>query len=520
MSSSRSLAGSAAASVGSPASRWVIAGIVALGSGSSLLSTTVVSVAVADLQHVFGVSLTVVQWVLTGYLLGLSATIPLSGWAMDRLGSKRTYLLTLLLFTLASAFCGLAWSAGSEIFFRVVQGLAGGMVMPVGMAIMMAMTPAQERGRMMSFLGLPMMLAPALGPTIGGWLIKVGDWRYIFWVNIPLGLLAVWLAWRYMTESRRGDPGRFDLVGWLTCTPGVALAIFGLTQASGHGWLSLPALAPLLGAVLLLVFFTLWELRQQQPLLDIRIFADGGFRAAAVVSIVVAASLFGPTFLVPVFMQQVQGYDTLSAGLLLAAQGLGAAAAMPVSGILTDRFGAKPVVFWGVILLTFATVLMTRVDAATTSAQWLALLAVRGVGMGFTMMPAFASAYVSLSQAAIPRATALSNTLQRMFSSVGIAVLATVIQARIPAHLPAHVRPAPGVLQAAAAAAFDDTMWVAAAMILLALPAALLLRRAVRAGEKPEPTRPTLAGAALVASLVAFVLFIARAFGGRFGQLF
>jgi EmrB/QacA subfamily drug resistance transporter len=246
-----------------PASRWVIAGIVATGSVSSLLSTTVVTVAVSDLQHVFNAPLNDVQWVLTAYLLGLSATIPLSGWATDRFGAKRMYLTTLIAFTLASALCGLAWNIGSEVAFRVIQGLAGGMVMPIGMAILMQMTPANERGRMMSFLGVPMMLAPALGPTIGGLLIKLVDWRLIFWINIPVGVLAVYLAWRRMNESERVYPGRFDLVGFLTCTPGVALVIFGLTQASANGWGSWKTLIPLVAAAALLVFFTLWELRQE-----------------------------------------------------------------------------------------------------------------------------------------------------------------------------------------------------------------------------------------------------------------
>jgi len=393
------------------------------------------------------------------------------------------------------------------------------MVMPIGMAILMQMTPANERGRMMSFLGVPMMLAPALGPTIGGLLIKLVDWRLIFWINIPVGVLAVYLAWRRMNESERVYPGRFDLVGFLTCTPGVALVIFGLTQASANGWGSWKTLIPLVAAAALLVFFTLWELRQERPLLDVRIFADSAFRAASIVGVISAASLFGPGFLAPVFMQQVQGYDTLGAGLLLGVQGLAAAAMMPLAGSLTDRFGAKPVVFFGVLVLVAATILMTGVQQSTSSLHWIVLLGLRGVGMGFAMMPAFAAAYVTLPYNAIARATAMSNTIQRIFSSLGIAVLATVLQGRIPAHLPALVRPTPGLLASAVGAAFDDSMWVAAATVLLALPASLMLKREMQPGGRLAGSQPLVVAGVLVASLAGFVVFVAQAFGHRLSQL-
>jgi EmrB/QacA subfamily drug resistance transporter len=486
-------------------SRWTIAGVVALGSVSSLLSSTVVNVAVADLERVFHASLTDVQWVLTAYLLGLSATIPLSGWATDRFGSKRVYLLTLGTFTVASVLCGLAWSIQSEIAFRVLQGLAGGMIMPVGMAILMRMTPVQERGRMMSLLGVPMMLGPALGPTLGGVVIQLFDWRGIFWINVPVGLLALALAWWKMTESRAAEPGGFDWIGWVTVSPGVALTIYGLTRSVESGWLSPATLLPLGAAAALLTGFAVWELRQERPLLDLRIFGNGPYRAAISVSAVVAASLFGPTFLVPVFMQQVQGYSVLSAGLVVGAQGLGAAIVMPVSGWLTDRYGARPVVTGGVLCLTGATLLLTGVDEHTTALQWALVLAVRGAGIGFTMMPAFSSAYSGLAHHQIGRATAMTNTLQRIFSSLGIALLATVLAAQVAASVPARMAPTPAALSRA----FDATFWVALATLLLALPAALTLRRPVAEGGRPDraprgltPLAAVIAGLGFTASLL------------------
>jgi len=477
---------------------YIAASVVALGSTASILSSTVVNVAVPDLQRVFGASLTDVQWVMSAYLLGLASVIPVSGYVSDRFGTRRVYLLTLLAFTIASGLCGAAWNLPSEIGFRVIQGLAGGMVMPVGMTILMSMAPATERGRMMAVLGVPMMLAPALGPTVGGWLIQAFSWQWVFWVNIPVGILALIVGYRLLRDLPRRPTGPLDRVGLVLAMPGVALIIYGLTQASDHGWGAAEALIPLGLGVALVAAFTGWELRSPHPLLDLAVFRDRGFAGAMVVNVILASALFGAVFLVPVFMQEVQGFDTLRTGLLLAPQGIAAAAAMPISGLLTDRFGAKPVVFFGILVLVAATVMLTGVTPTTTNTEWITILALRGIGMGFAMMPAFAAAYVTLAPPAIARATALSNTVQRVASSLGIAVLATIVQTRVAAHLPgrfAHAQGAGGTLPAnlppqvaqqihtAVAMGFGDTFWVAAVIALCGLPAALLLRRPLPPGE-------------------------------------
>ncbi len=515
---------------------FTAAGVVALGSAASILSSTVVNVAVPDLQATFHAGLTDVQWILTAYLLGLSAVIPISGYVSDRFGTKRVYLVTLVAFTIASGLCGLAWNLQSEIAFRVVQGLAGGMVMPVGMTIIMRMAAPEERGRLMSILGVPLMLAPALGPTVGGWLIQVFDWRWVFWVNLPAGILALVLGFFFLEAGRMPWVGRkVDVVGLFLATPGVALVIYGLTQASVYGWSAWQAVVPLGGGLLLVAGFVSWEMRQEHPLLDMRVFRDAGFAASMVVGVIMASALFGAVFLIPVFMQEVQGKDTLQAGLLLAPQGLAAAAAMTISGTLSDRFGARPVVFTGIVALVAATLLLVRVTPATDNWSWILITSARGIGMGFAMMPNFAAAYVTLAPAAIARATAVSNTLQRVASSFGIAVLATIVEGRIKAHLPAEhvIGGGPHLSQAALAAAasaaaakgFDDTFWLAAGIASLALPASMLLRRPIPVGERlaareagREVRHPALSASVrasflvLLAASLAFLAFtIAKA---------
>jgi predicted MFS family arabinose efflux permease len=251
-----------------------------------------------------------------------------------------------------------------------------------------------------------------------------------------------------------------------------------MTQGPARGWGSPVVVGPTLAGAVLVAAFIAWELRQAEPLVQLRVFKDRGFTAAIITMGSVAMALFGAVFLVPVFMQQVQGYSTVDTGLLLGAQGITAAALMPISGTLTDRIGPRPVVLAGIAMLAGSTAWMTTVSTSTSTVSWIGMLALRGAGMGFAMMPAFAAAYVTIAPQMISRATALANTLQRVFSSFGIAMLATIIAWRVTVHLPA--RPTPLGARAAAAQSFDETLWVAFALVLLSVPAAFFLQRARR----------------------------------------
>ena len=495
--------------------RWVAASIIALGSVASILSSTVVNVAVPTLQRVFHASLTEVQWVATAYLLGLSAVIPISGWVSDRFGTKRTYVTTLGLFILASFLCGFANSTGTEIGFRVVQGVAGGMVMPVGMTMLMRITPPHERGRIMGVIGIPMMVAPALGPLVAGWLLEHFSWPYIFWINIPFCALALVFAAAMLQESKAEKVGRLDVVGLLLCTPGVTVFIYGVTKAADSGWGSAQALLPMAAGIVLTLAFVAWELRQQQPLLELKVFRDAAYSASVSVSILIAVGMFGAMFVVPIFMQQVQGYSTLDTGWVMGAQGIGAVIALPVSGYLTDRYGARPVVLAGTCMVIVVTLWMAQVQPETTKLDWALLLIGRGLAMGFTMMPAFSSAYVTLPPALISRATALSNTLQRMASSLGVAVIATVVADRVNVYLP-HARTSAAVVSHAVAHGFDDALLITAGITMLGLPATMLLRRALPLGVSGHPPIETryrrLAVALAVIAGLTLILMVVVAF--------
>jgi EmrB/QacA subfamily drug resistance transporter len=495
--------------------RWVAASIIVLGSIASILSSTVVNVAVPTLQQAFHASLTDVQWIATAYLLGLSAVIPISGWVSDRFGTKRTYIATLALFVVTSFLCGFATSTGTEIALRVAQGMAGGMVMPVGMTMLMHLTPPRERGRVMGVIGIPMMVAPALGPTVAGWLLEHFSWPSIFWINIPFSVLALAFAALKLRESARVQAGPLDVVGLLLCTPAVTIFIYGVTKAAETGWGSAAALAPMLAGVGLSVVFVFWELRRQHPLLELRVFRDAAYSASISVSILVAAGMFGAMFALPVFMQQVQGYSALDAGWVMAAQGIGSILSLPVSGWLTDRYGARPVVLAGVCGLILVTFTLAHVQPETTKETWALILVGRGLASGFTMMPAFSAAYVTLPAVLISRGTALSNTMQRMASSLGVAVTATVIAERVNFHL-AHAAASASLASHAVAHGFDDALLVTTGITMLGLPVTILLRRALPAGEHAHPKLPRpyrfLAVALSAVAMVGLLLTLVAAF--------
>src|SRR4051812_1293002 len=273
---------------------WVVAGVVIVGVVMSILDTTIVVVALETLSRDLHAPLDTIQWVSTGYLLALATVIPLAGWMSERFGAKNVYMTSVALFGLGSALCGLAWSAESLIFFRVLQGAGGGMIMPVGMSLMAQVAGPHRVGRVMSVVGVPMLLGPIFGPVIGGLLVDTVSWRWIFFVNLPVVVLALVLAQRFLTSGHgRADAGRLDLTGLALLSPGLVGVVFGLSKSESHGGFTAPIVwIPIVGGVLLVTAFVLHALRVDRPLLDMRLFRNPVFSAAAATTFLVGAALF------------------------------------------------------------------------------------------------------------------------------------------------------------------------------------------------------------------------------------
>lgn len=449
----------------------VLGGTVVLGMILAVLDATIVNVAIPTLGRDLNTSISTIQWVMTGYLLAFASVIPLAGWAAGRFGAKRVWITALVVFMTGSVLAGLSWSIGALIAFRVVQGIGAGLLMPVGQTILAQAAGPKRMGRVMSVVGVPILLAPVLGPVIGGALIDGASWRWIFFVNLPIGLLAVALAQRLLPASTGGRGGRLDVAGFALLSPGLALFLYGMSEAGANGGFgsarTMVGIAA--GSVLVALFVRHALPRGREALIDLSLFSNRGFAAAAGTNLLVGIALFGALILLPLYFQTVRGQSALATGLLLMPQGLGAALAMPVAGRLTDAVGARAVIPVGILLALAGMGAYTQVGADTPYVALGAALFLVGMGLGATIVPSMAVAYQSVSHDAIAQATVAISVVQRVAGSVGTALLAVVLQRTITAN---------GADSAAAVAeAFGTTFWVAFALTGAALVPALLLPR-------------------------------------------
>ena len=360
----------------------IVAGVVLLGAVMSILDITVVNVAINRLAIDFNASLTTIQWVVTGYTLAIAAVIPLTGWAADRFGTKRLYLTSLVLFVGGSILCGAAWSAGSLIGFRVLQGLGGGMIMPAVMTIMTKKAGPSRMGRVMGVLGVPMLIAPIAGPILGGWLVDDVSWRWIFFINVPIGIVAFIAAFLKLDRDEAQPTHRLDWLGMALLSPGLTLLIFGLAETSSHGAGAPRAWVPIAAGALLIIAFLRHSWTAEAPLIDIRTFTHTRAGAAAGVFLLFAIAMFGSLLLLPLYFQNVRGQSALEAGLLMAPQGFGAMITMPIAGRLTDRYGPTRLPAAGLPLAALGMLPFAFVTSTTSFVLLCGSSFVLGLGMG------------------------------------------------------------------------------------------------------------------------------------------
>lgn len=410
---------------------WIVAGVVMLGAIMSILDTTVINVAIDRLATDFKSSLTTIQWVVTGYTLALAAVIPVTGWASDRFGTKRIYLWSLALFVIGSVLSGLAWSAGSLIFFRVLQGVGGGMIMPAVMTIMTKKAGPHRMGRVMGALGVPMLIAPIVGPVLGGWLVDDVSWRWIFFINLPIGIVAFLLAQRVLDRDEPQPGHKLDWLGMLLLSPGLTLLIFGLAESSSDGFGAALLWAPIAVGAVLIVSFLRHSWTTDNPLIDIRTFTHTRAGAAAGTFMLFSIAFFGSLLLVPLYYQSVRGEGALQAGLLLVPQGLGAMITMPIAGKLTDRFGPNKLAAAGIPLVVIGISPFAFVTADTSYALLTSFGFVLGLGMGLSMMPTMTAAMQAVPPAAIARTSTAMNIIRQSGASIGTAILSVILATNI-----------------------------------------------------------------------------------------
>lgn len=474
---------------------WRVAIAIVLGAFMSILDMTIVNVGLEQIGQDLGATgFDQIQWIMSGYMLAVAAVIPITGWASDRFGGKRLFMGSLVLFTVSSVLCALAWDLNSLIVFRVLQGAAGGALMPAGQILLVRAAGPHRMGRVMSVIGVPILLAPVLGPVLGGLILKYLAWEWIFLVNVPVGIIGFIVALRLLPadDGYAATGRRLDWGGLALMSTSMPLIVYGLANAAGSGFTATRTWLPVAIGIILASWFVVHALhRKAEPLLDVRLFAKPAYAYAVLTSFSLGAFLFGSIILLPLYFQVVRLDDVLTTGLLLAPQGLGAGLGMAISGRAADRYGGGIVTMIGLTILAIGTWPFTQLDGS--SSYWFVETAmfVRGIGFGATMMPSMAAAYATLAPRDIAHATPQLNVMQRLGGAVGAAILATVLQANLNDATNGHAGSVgaegstastgatsiPPQLADALGHAFGDTFWwVLGGTVLVLIPAALLAR--------------------------------------------
>jgi EmrB/QacA subfamily drug resistance transporter len=463
-------------------------GVFVLGAFMSVLDTTIVNVALRSIGSGLHASLASIQWISTGYLLALGATIPIAGWTTKRYGARPVYIISLVMFTLGSALCGLSTSLGELIGFRVLQGIGGALILPVGQAALTKAAGPRNMPRIMGAVGIPIILAPVIGPTIGGAIVDGLSWRWIFYVNLPIGILAVVASLRYFVRDDdvgRETAGRLDLLGLALLSAGLVGIIYGVSEVGILNQIGTArVLVPFAAGVVLCIAFIVHARRASRPLLDVSLYGDRGYALASIVMTATGAALFGALIILPLYFQEIRGQSAFHTGLLLIPQGLGSLVAMALSGRITTRLGGGIATIAGGVLAILGT--LPFIFAGAHTSYWLIepVLIVRGLGLSLSIVPAMTAAIIGLRRDQVDDATPQLNVLQRVGGSIGGVMLTVVLSRHIAALHPETLD--------GAASAFNTTWIWAVGITLLSLGPALALAR-VEHGARQRGAAPEVA---------------------------
>ena len=415
--------------------RWWALGVTVIGSFMSILDTSIVNIALPKMMAVFAVDTDDAQWILTAYMLTMGVIQPATGYLCEAFGTRRMYLLSMTVFTAGSFLCGIAWSNDSMIVFRIIQAIGGGLIIPVTMTIVYKIFPVEERNMAMGIWGISAMVAPAVGPTLSGYLVEYWDWRLIFTINIPIGVIGYGAAALVLREMPFSRHEKFAGAGLVTSALGLFCLLLALSKGTEEGWTSAYIIALFYTSIASLTLFVLIELQHENPILDLRIFRDWNFTFSMLTTFIGTMGLYGAIFMVPLFMENLRGYTAMQTGVLLFPSAATAGLFMPIAAKLADRFGAKPIVVLGIFLLGASTMPLMYMDMDTSYQYVMAVMVARGIGLGLFMMPVTVMGMANIPLDKVSRASSINNALRQVSGSMGIAILTTVLQNRQIFHL-------------------------------------------------------------------------------------
>lgn len=419
--------------------KWIVVLVVIFGSFMSILDQTVINNALPRLQHVFGVDLGSLQWIITAYTLTQGVVTPTTAFFANRLGTKRFYVIALIFFTLGSALCGLAWNLPALIAFRIIQAIGGATLFPLAISLLFYEFPPQQRGLATGILSISALMAPAIGPTLGGYLVTYADWPLIFYINVPIGIIAIIMAIVLLRERSSEGRMRFDLLGFVLVAVGLATTLYALSNASIYGWSSPSVFVPLIVGLCMLALFVLVEIRKatrgKQPLVQLRLFANGPFLSSNIANALITFAFFGSLILLPIYLQELRGLNAFEAGLFTLPLAFASVLTAIIGGRMVDRFDARVVLLPGLVLMALSTWQLAEVTL-TTSYSWLLLIfALRGLGLGCLLQPLTVTALAKVEPRQYTQASSLNTVIRFVFTSLGIAVLATLVQSRATTHI-------------------------------------------------------------------------------------
>jgi DHA2 family multidrug resistance protein len=416
--------------------RWKVLGVVMIGTVMSSLDSSIVNVCLPSMMSSFGASVDEIEWVITGYMLGFSTFMPLTVWLRDRLGHRTLFLVSLAVFTAGSVLCGIAWSLPVLVVARLIQAFGGGAITPTGMAMIAEVFPPAERGRALGIWGVGVIVGPAIGPTLGGYLTDAFGWRAIFDVNLPFGALGLVAAARILRRDRPAAGARrpFDLAGFALLSAFLVATLLGLSKGNSEGWSSRYVTTCAVVAAFSLAAFLLVESVVENGILDLGLLRNGQLSVALAVTAMRSVALYGGTFLLPVFLQTHMGLDEIRTGEMLLPGALVIGAAMPLAGRLADRIGARIPTVVGLLLVAFFMFQYRSLDSVTSTWGVLWPTLVRGLGLGLLVTPVMTAAINAVPTARAGVASSMLNLTQQMAGSVGIAALASILGTRTAFH--------------------------------------------------------------------------------------
>jgi EmrB/QacA subfamily drug resistance transporter len=474
---------------------WPVMFAIFIGSFLTTLSTSTINIAIPVLQHEFNTDLVTVQWTLTGFMLAMGTFAPISGYLGERFSYKYLYFFAMLGFTIFSVMCALSWNAQSLVVFRIFQGAFSGLVVPSTMAVIYQVIPREKQAFAVSLWGLSAMLAPALGPTFGGWLIEVKDWHWLFWINVPVGIIALVLIAAFIPYYRLQVPKSFDFPGLITVMLGSSALLVALAQGHSWGWSSWKILTLFIGGVVMLVLFVWRELTAETPLLNLRVLKDGRYTITLIVTSIVTISLFSGTFLTPVFLENIQRVSAMDTGLILLPSSLVMALFMPVVGKLYHRIGPRILMAIGVLLIAAGSLPLSWLSVDVPHSYILLWMIVRNLGIALTMMPASNAGMEQIPLHLTGHASSLSNWIRNVLGSFAIAIFTSLLYSRSTVHAGDMIRSGVQSKQQIEIMSFtmsvNDVYLIATLIAVAALPFALLVNK------RPKPQPATLQTTAL-----------------------